>query len=289
MSKGPQKADHGGKFCIMPHRVIASAAWRHLSTRAQSALCVIMTRHTGFNNGYIGISIRELSLALGSQNFGGTSRAVAQLIAHGFLECTSQADRRNSKTREYRITFISTGKERAIEKATHEYLDWRPTNGVKRKFGAKESATKCVARDAEASIERKVSAAGSATTTTESWGLVGGGVDAETARHIGNHLPSSQSTSETVQFPTGRAARTFCGRSNEELRHWTIDVVESLGYGGQRQLSNDSGVPEAILSKFRNGRGLPARYRNSLQAACARVIGFKSWSETRTPVGAPDE
>lgn len=59
-----------------------------------------------------------------------------------------------------------------------------------------------------------------------------------------------------------------------DLREWVREVIASLPYGGARELAQDAAVPEPILSRFRNGKGLPNEYRASLQHACARHIPF---------------
>lgn len=64
---------------------------------------------------------------------------------------------------------------------------------------------------------------------------------------------------------------------SETLRKWMGAVVRQLGYGAQRKLSADSGVPEPALSRFRSGRNLPEHYRLKLQEACGRALPFSTW------------
>ena len=263
----------------MPYRVVLSPAWRDLSQRARCVLDVILTKHNGYNNGRIAISIRDLSHALGAQNYGANGKAVAELIGHGFLEAMSAADRFQQRSREYRITFISTGESKKLTPATHEYLEWRPNKKRKRKFGAAETASRTGETDAETASQKKLTDVETAGRLTESRDFQGGVYDAETAAHISSHPNGEPFHPKTSTIDGPNSGGPKCCRSVEELRLWTIDVVAHLGYGGQKTLALSSNVPEAIISKFRNGRNLPQRYHHELQIACARVIGFKIWLE----------
>lgn len=141
MAQGPQKADHGGNFYITPRALLDSVAWKHLSFRARAVLQVFQDRHDGFNNGHLALGIHEIGKRLGNKNHGPNAKAVAELIELGFLECVSDADRKHSKVREYRLTFVSTGKAKHVEKATNDYRDWRPAPGKTRKFGGVRTTT----------------------------------------------------------------------------------------------------------------------------------------------------
>ncbi len=111
--------------------------------RPRAGLIASCNAFTSTNNGEIEFSIRAFGQAIGSENHGLNANAVAELIEKGFLECTSEANRANSKARKYRLTFISTYRRapngEQIEAATHEYEDWRPVK--KRKFRGAEITT----------------------------------------------------------------------------------------------------------------------------------------------------
>lgn len=65
--------------------------------------------------------------------------------------------------------------------------------------------------------------------------------------------------------------------SIDELRDWARAAIGALGYGGQQKLADDAGVPASYVSRFRNGKSLPERYRQDLLRACDRTIPFTSW------------
>lgn len=277
MGQGPQKPDHGGNFVMMPRRVIASPAWRELPHRARSVLMVIFCKHNGFNNGRIAIKISDIGQALGDQNHGANGKAVARLIELGFLECTSEADRHRSKTREYRITFISTGEGKNVTPATHEYKDWKPTG--KRKFGPAKTAAESRFGTAGIAAERKVTDAKAAIQLTESRQSSGGCRTAVPALLLNNHSQGwEHKPAPQLVAPSSQQDESL-RMSLEELRRWANAVVLHLGYGGQKQLSELSRVPAPIISKFRHGRSLPSRYRGALQVSCGRLLPHKQWRE----------
>lgn len=275
MGQGPQKPDHGGNFFMTPRRVTASVAWRNLSHRARSVLQVFQHAADGFNNGAIAFAIHDISTAIGDQNHGANSRAVAELIEKGFLEETCGENRAQSKAREYRLTFISTGKARTIEPATHEYADWRPVK--KRKFGGARTATQNPDSGAQTATTKKVCDAVTATQATESRHFGDRFSGAETAPLLDNHSlyqfhEPKNSALAVKSPPDSRTAHSWL--ELDRLRTWANAVVEVHGYGGARMLAEAAQVPEVALSRFRNGRNLPDRYRVGLQEACSAVIRF---------------
>lgn len=283
MGQGPQKPDHRGNFFMVPRMLQDSVAWRCSSLRARVVLNVFLARHNGFNNGKIALGIREIGKAIGDQNHGGNSRAVAELIEHGFLECTSTVDHQQSKTREYRITFISTGEAKRTAPATNEYLDWRPAKQRMRQFGGARTATSNPVSVAATASQRQFSVAETTTRSTVIRGFEADCFDAVTASLLDNHSSvesslSPNSTSAGVASLTSRAPQSITVPL-EELRQWTRDSVEHLGFGGQRQLAADAGVPDSIVCRFRQGRSIPASHRLPLQSACGRVLPYRRWKE----------
>jgi|TARA_R100000501_G_C2625442_1_gene118888 hypothetical protein len=276
MGQGPQKPDHGGNFFMVPRRTVNSVAWKHLSYRAIAVLQVFQCAHDGFNNGRIRMGIHDIGKALGNQNHGANSRAVAELIEKGFLECTSDADRNGSLVREYRITFISTGSQRAIEKATHDYESWRPAPGKTRKFGGAKTTTQKPDSVAETTKGRKLTPAETATGVTESCGFEGQGRVAETALHLDNQSIGSP---QPLKIYAQNHPNSSGAIEQSDLRQWMLAVIQQHGYGGQRKLAHDASVPEPVLSRFKNGGNLPEHYLMSLQTACGRALPFKRWKE----------
>lgn len=269
--QGPQKVDHGGNFFMVPRRVTASVAWRHASTRARSVVIAFLHAFDGRNNGEIAFGIHEIGAALGNQNHSSNAKAVAEAIQLGFLECTSDANHAASKVRRYRITFISTGKAKAVVPATHEYDAWRPLK--KRKFGGARTTMQNHGLGAETATEMKVSVVKTATHLTESRGFAASARGAETAPILDNHI-SRRFSSCASPLSLVRTSAPDRRAELDVLRTWTCEVVAALGYGGARKLATQAKVPEPALSRFRAGKGLPDRYRAPLQEACARHIPF---------------
>jgi len=274
MASGPQKPDHGGNFYMAPRRVQDSVAWRCLSLRARVVLQVLQARHDGFNNGRIGISVHEIGTALGDQNHGANSKAVAELIEKGFVECTADANRHQSKVRTYRLTFIPTGEGKRVQPATHEYRDWRPQAGTRKKFGGARTATQNPLSVVVTATDVKSSVVVSATPTTGMCGLEAPSCGAVTARYIGNQsegVPGQLKSDVEISLkPAAADLRTDV----TNLREW---ARAACGAGGQRAMVAASGVPAATLSRFLAGKGLPDRHRTNLQNACGRTLPYSAW------------
>lgn len=285
MASGPQKPDHGGNFYMVPRCVQHSVAWRNLSLRARVVLMVLQDRHNGFNNGAIGVGIHDIGVALGDQNHKANSKAVAELIEKGFVECTSTADRLQSKVRTYRLTFISTGESKRTQPATHEYRSWRPQPGNRKKFGGARTATQNPISVVETTTIMESFVVDTATPTTGMSGFEARSSVVVTAPLIGN-----QSAGVVVGLKSGSGiSKTTAGdlrASVTDLREWARAACATHGTGGQRTLSAASGVPAATLSRFLSGKGLPDRHRSGLQQACGRVLPFSTWQASGAEVAA---
>lgn len=279
--QGHQKADHGGNFALMPARVQNSVAWRYASLRARVVLSIFLMRHNGYKNGEMSLSVSELCGLIGDQNRGANSKAIVELIELGFLECTSDADRSQSRAREYRITFVSTGPVKHLRPATHEYEDWRPAERKFRQFGGARTALQNPLSGAVTAPTRKFPGAVTAPCSTESRGFEAHDHGAVTAPPLSyQSLPPSGHPSKSVISPPKlpRANSSIDARVDvQELREWTQATIRTLGYGGARKLALDSDVPEPIISRFRSGRGLPDHHRLRLQLACGRALPYIRW------------
>ena len=111
-----------------------SAAWRHASLRARAILLELVKRHNGYNNGKIGMSQREMSVAIGSASFGTVAKATAELIQHGFVDLAWEGEAWARKAREFRITWLPTGEPPHLKPATD---DWRAFSGATTGIAAK--------------------------------------------------------------------------------------------------------------------------------------------------------
>ena len=158
-AKSDHRADtRGGRFVGLPHVVFESEAYRHLSTMERAVLAEILARFTGYNNGEIAISYRELAHRLNRKNEAPFGPAIAKLIAHGLIDIVTEARWKDRRAREYRLTFVSTtdGNKRHVQ-ATNEYRSWAPEE--------KSSTTDAVAGEAESTTTSVVGIASAATTS----------------------------------------------------------------------------------------------------------------------------
>ena len=269
---GPQKPEHGGNFYMVPRRLQDSPAWRHLSLRARVVLQVLQYRHDGFNNGRLAITVHELSAAVGDQNHGANGKALAELIEKGFVECTTDANRHQAKARTYRLTFIPTGEGKRTAPATHEYREWRPGPGDRRKFGGAKTATRSPVLVTETATIVKFPVTETATQPTAIAGFEPNCRVAETAPLLGNQSPRKIPGSDRPVISRSGVVQASAAVDLDELRGWLRLAIDRIGYGAQKRLAAETGISEPTLSRFRAGRGLPEHYRIPLQTACARII-----------------
>lgn len=139
------QADHradlrGKRFIGLPMVVKDSEAFRSLSLMERCVLIEILAKFNGYNNGAIVISHRQIAEELGNSNYGKISRAIAVLIERGFLDIATEAVWKKRTAREYRLTFISSGKPPFGRPATNEYLSWRKNDAATASAGQAKSA-----------------------------------------------------------------------------------------------------------------------------------------------------
>lgn len=257
-----QRVDHRGDFVQMPHQVMRSAAWLDLSARARSALFVLLDSFTGFNNGKIGLTIDNLGAALGNQNHKANSRALAELIEHGFVECMTGANHVQSQAREYRLTFIESG-DHSREKATNEWQSWVPKYG---NTGPEISTTRKRKLVELTATRRKLSAEPTATRETETCGFEGGFHVEDTSAHIGSqYRPLVDDDSD----------RGNSFKSSPELRT-ALNALVAAGRASAADIAKAISMPTGTMSKFRHGRNLPEPYRGPLHWELGRRDAFAS-------------
>lgn len=283
--QGPQKADHRGNFIMIPRAVLESVAWRHASMRARSILLVLLFHHNGWNNGTLSISVKQVGKALGNQNHAANGQALAELMQLGFIDCTSGADHGQAKARTYRITFVSTGEGKRVQPATHDYQSWRPSAGAKRqfgrgknadpmKFGGAITATPSMKSVAMTAPQMKFHVAITAPLESEIADLSTDSSVAEIAPHLINHLSSRPRLSPVSEISPSQQDDSLMPPI-PELRDWVRDAIRAIG--AAKLLAKDAGIPEATLSRFKNGKPLPEQYRNRLQEACGRALPYSRW------------
>jgi hypothetical protein len=158
-AKSDHRADtRGGRFAGLPHVVLKSEAYRHLSAMERAVLFEILGRFNGYNNGEIAVSFRELAHRLNRKNEAPFGPAIVKLMTHGLIDIAADARWKDRRAREYRLSFVSTtdGAGRHVA-ATNEYRSWVPEE--------ESSTTDAVAAEAESTT---TSVAGLAKTATAS-------------------------------------------------------------------------------------------------------------------------
>jgi hypothetical protein len=117
------RADLRGKpFIGLPAAVLYSAAFTGLSLAARAVLLEILGRFNGYNNGRIAVSQRELAQRLGTSNYRRISKATVELFEAGFIDLAVEGKWKQRQAREFRLTFITTGKGPPYRSATNDYL-----------------------------------------------------------------------------------------------------------------------------------------------------------------------
>lgn len=272
-----QRVDHGGDFIQLPRAILRSAAYRSLDMRARNALEALLERFTGYNNGRIGLCIDDLGTFLGNQNHGANSRALAQLIECGLVECMADANHVKSKAREYRLTFIESGKGGA-HRATNEWKTFKPAPAPARVYGnlknsgAADTATRKRKPVEDTATQRKPRVDDAATLLTETCGVEDRFHVEDTTAHIVSHsLPRSGDGGDGGSFlPVNELRETVNGLIHE-------------GATTAAAIAKAISLPTGTMSKFRNGRNLPAAYHGSLHLELAR-LGFLGFAKTSAKV-----
>jgi hypothetical protein len=153
VAKKRYQADHradtkGGALSGLPHAVADSPAYLALAPFDRCVLSEILRRFNGYNNGEIAISYEELGSRLrgannARPNNGRLARSIAKLIDHGFLAEPTPGSWLQRRAREYRLTFISSGKAPPYRPATNEYRQWAPTRKKNDGYAASPEQTLC--------------------------------------------------------------------------------------------------------------------------------------------------
>lgn len=122
-----QRADlRGGKFVGLPTVVFTSDAWRRgLTSFDRDVHLQILAKFSGYNNGQIAISQREIADAIGNSNFRKIGRSIARQVEVGLLDVATEGLWKQRKAREYRLTYITANKPPFTTAATNDYLRWR--------------------------------------------------------------------------------------------------------------------------------------------------------------------
>lgn len=136
MAKHRKSADHradtrGSALSGLPHVVADSPAYLALNPFERAVLAEILRRFNGYNNGSIGVTYEEIGERLKGlnqcrPNNRRIARAVARLVDHGLIGEPEPHSWMERRSREYRLTFVSSGKAPPFRSATNDYLRWSP-------------------------------------------------------------------------------------------------------------------------------------------------------------------
>lgn len=272
-----EKGDsRGGGFFLLPHCLLNSEAFRTASPRAIKVLLALCAKHTGFNNGKIGLGFRDLAEWTDCQNHAAHDLAFGELIARGLVALECEHPRAQRLCTEYRLTFIPT----SDAPATNDYLTWRRGDaGTVRKrtignFGVATIAT-------ETAVPVVTVATGGETSRCESLN----GVDAKqpfsgplpvavASTHIPNHLGGLPDPSKSSpRSPSNTGGPISAAPESSELRGRVLAVLDEAPRGSQGLLAALAAIRPAALSKFLNHEGpLNAASRIRLTMALPRVV-----------------
>jgi hypothetical protein len=134
----------GQPFVQLPRYIKRSQAWHDLSLAARCALIELIDRHSGINNGMIGLGVRELAAALRSSKDTASS-ALVELDNSGLARPVTGGHWKGKRATERRLTWIvcaKTGELPIRSWAPYQVSDLKDTEG--RPEGHK--AFKCPAR-----------------------------------------------------------------------------------------------------------------------------------------------
>lgn len=120
---------------MLPLWVFRSLAYRSLRPVARTLLWELIYRHNGYNNGRIGLSIREAAQAC-NVNKDTLAKYYRELQDYGFLKATKRGgfnmkDPAASRATEWRLTWIDADGV----KATKEFKNWEPAAAAEEKHG----------------------------------------------------------------------------------------------------------------------------------------------------------
>ena len=119
-----RKGKSGSPFTQLYTWLLQSAAWRDLDPVARALYVELRMRFTGFNNGSIGLGVREASKDL-NVSAATVSRAFQALIDHGFVRIASESTFDQKRlTREWLLTELPD--DRTGHKASKDFMSWRP-------------------------------------------------------------------------------------------------------------------------------------------------------------------
>lgn len=252
-----EKADsRGGGFLLLPHCLLTSDAFRTASPRAIKVLLALCAKHSGFNNGAIGVGFRELAAIVDSQNHQANSRALCELIERGLLALERTYPKGQRLANEYRLTFIPT----ADKPATNDYLHWKHGDaGTRRKpsgrgnFRASVTSTRMPVRVSVSSTGEETSRCDYRNGGHEKPPFLSRGRVAVASTHI---VQPSVGLSPSPRKSHGNDGNPVSAApDSDELRARVLTALDDAGRGSQGRLAALASIRPAALSKFLHNSG----------------------------------
>ena len=114
------------RFLAMPHYLLKSAAWKSLAPTPRALFVEVAQRWNGFNNGSIGLGVREAGHALHVKHT--TAGAAFKVLQErGLLELMRDSGFDQKRlAREWRVTAFAVGDYQApTSRPTNDFLRWQ--------------------------------------------------------------------------------------------------------------------------------------------------------------------
>jgi hypothetical protein len=119
------------RYLRLPHFMLSSAAWRSLEALPRALFIEVAAKYNGFNNGAIGLGIREAGAALHVKRQTAVN-AFRVLQDRGFLLLAKESGFDQKRlAREWVVTLFPVGDERA----SMDFMRWQPPDLEKQKLG----------------------------------------------------------------------------------------------------------------------------------------------------------
>lgn len=267
-----QRADmRSGRFIGLPSVVHEHPAYRALPMWERAVLIELLATFNGYNNGHIVLSYKQLAERLSTTNQARIGRAIARLFQHGLIDIGAESVWQQRKAREYRLTFISTGRPPHTRPATNEYLHW------KNDAEPVSAASPLSAEPVSATVQVPATKAPAAPMQKPQFPVRDASLAAEPVSVL-----ISKPYGAPAEHPKNTAVSRVQNRTADfssdlqTLRAWLHEAIARSGYGAAREIAREADIPEPALSRFRSGKGIPERYRLRLQEACGRRVPFNS-------------
>jgi hypothetical protein len=278
--KAQRPWSNGDAYILLNHRVLEFVL-AHCSHRACAALCLMLRRFNGFNNGEIAFPISAMDEAFGKKNRAANSAARDELVAYGLTRVTAHESRHRKLAREYRLTFIESGKEGDREPATNEWLQYHKTPEYKKwrgnvsNFRGVETEPVDPVSGMETEPVWKQTGMETEPQTTETSGVSNGARGTKLRHHI---LYQSIGSFDRLQKVDGKSSAFL---EQDELRAFVLEYLSGAPTGGQTALAASAGIQKGTLSKFLAGRGLPLDQCHRLQNATGQARSAKATGKAK--------